>query len=336
MDPRESQHSTLGDVLYANNTQVPVSEDTWVGLVQSIAERDQLALHALYTQTYGVIFTWIMRNVGNWETAEELTLDVFHDVWRTASTYDPASGSVVGWIMNQARSRATNRPRFEQRTSLLPTVDVLVSSPADSLIASTSLWEALARRVAGETGVEPLVPAPEWRAEPEWEEVAPGISCKLLATDRAQGRVSMLVWLAPGVPYPPHTHAGVEELYLLHGELMIEDRRLYPGDYNRAEPGTGDQFVWSATGCKCVLLTSTRDVLRATPPTDSVGMPTHFRAFFRGLRVQAYCLDCLSTMYDEPVPTVWTLLSEDRIVGRYAECGNCGKLGVTFRSSSSS
>jgi len=79
----------------------------------------------------------------------------------------------------------------------------------------------------------------------------------------------MLVRLAPGVAYPPHTHAGIEELYLLHGELMIEDRTLYPGAYNRAEPGTGDQFVWSGTGCMCVLLTSTQDVLGGTLPTNS-------------------------------------------------------------------
>jgi RNA polymerase sigma-70 factor (ECF subfamily) len=50
----------------------------------------------------------------NRETAEELTIDVFHDVWRRASSYDPANGSVVGWIMNQARSRAIDRLRFEQ------------------------------------------------------------------------------------------------------------------------------------------------------------------------------------------------------------------------------
>lgn len=108
---------------------------------------------------------------------------------------------------------------------------------------------------------EPLLSAHEGRTEPKWDEVAPGISCKLLSTDAEHHRVSMLVWLAPGVACPPHTHAGIEELYLLHGELMIEDRKLHPGDYNRAEPGTGDQFVWSGTGCMCVLLTSTRDVL---------------------------------------------------------------------------
>jgi hypothetical protein len=54
----------------------------------------------------------------------------------------------------------------------------------------------------------------------------------------------------------------VEELHLLDGELWIDERKLYPGDYNRAESGTGDQHVWSETGCTCVLITSTRDVLR--------------------------------------------------------------------------
>src|SRR6185503_16391373 len=56
-----------------------------------------------------------MRITSNRETAEEVTLDVFHDVWRRASTYDPADGSVVGWVMNQARSRAIDRLRYEQR-----------------------------------------------------------------------------------------------------------------------------------------------------------------------------------------------------------------------------
>jgi DNA-directed RNA polymerase specialized sigma24 family protein len=255
----DSQRTTLGHLLYASKTRLPVSEDTWVGLVQSIAARDQLALRALYARTDGVVFTWIMGMVRSWETAEDLTLDVFHDVWRTAARYDPASGSVVGWVMDKARSRAIGRPSPA-------TIDV-VSSPADLLWPSASRWELLARRIAAETGEEPLVPAPERRAEPEWLEVAPGISCKLLATDTEHDRVSMLVWLAPGASYPPHRHAGVEELYLLHGELMIENRKLYPGDYSRAAPGTGDLFVWSGTGCMCVLLTSARDVLRNAPPT---------------------------------------------------------------------
>jgi RNA polymerase sigma-70 factor (ECF subfamily) len=62
-----------------------------------------------------VVFTLIMRITANRETADELTVDVFHDVWRRASGYDAANGTVLGWIMNQARSRAIDRLRFESR-----------------------------------------------------------------------------------------------------------------------------------------------------------------------------------------------------------------------------
>ena len=117
--PRQDQHDgprgTLGELLYADKAKPPVSERDWVELVQSIAAGDQRALHAFYERTYRIVFTLIVRITGNRQTAEELTLDVFHDVWRRASTYDAAGGSVVGWIMNQARSRAIDRLRFEQR-----------------------------------------------------------------------------------------------------------------------------------------------------------------------------------------------------------------------------
>jgi hypothetical protein len=67
-------------------------------------------------------------------------------------------------------------------------------------------------------------------------------------------RVGMLVRLAPGIAYPPHRRADLEELHLLEGELMIGDRKLVPGDHNRAEPGTIDLRVGSETGCTCVLI----------------------------------------------------------------------------------
>ena len=76
---------------------------------------DQLALHALYERAHRIVFTLVMRITANRETAEELTIDVFHDVWRRASRYDAESGTVLGWIANQARSRAIDRLRFEAR-----------------------------------------------------------------------------------------------------------------------------------------------------------------------------------------------------------------------------
>jgi anti-sigma factor ChrR (cupin superfamily) len=91
--------------------------------------------------------------------------------------------------------------------------------------------------------------------------VAPGISCKVLARDTGTDLVTLLVRLAPGTDYPPHRHGDREELHLLDGELIVNDRKLYPGDYLRAEAGTTDHRVWSETGCTCVLVTSSRDVI---------------------------------------------------------------------------
>ena len=105
---------TLGDLLYADNRPSP-SETEWVGWVQSIAAGDQQALYALYERTHRIVFTLTVRITRNREAAEEVTLDVFHDVWRRASTYNPANGSVLGWVMNQARSRAIDRLRAANR-----------------------------------------------------------------------------------------------------------------------------------------------------------------------------------------------------------------------------
>jgi anti-sigma factor ChrR (cupin superfamily) len=146
--------------------------------------------------------------------------------------------------------------------SLRPVVDRFASWPTDVLRPTISLQERLALRIAEETGKQPVLPpAGQW-SDPEWEQVAPGIECKLLATDTERHRVSMLVRLAPGASYPAHTHAGVEELHLLDGELWIDGRKLVPGEYNYGAPGAGDERVWSETGCTCVLITSTQDTLR--------------------------------------------------------------------------
>jgi len=103
---------TLGDVLYAN-IKAPVSEQDWATLVQAIAAGDQAALHQLYAMAHRLVFTLALRITANPSTAEELTVDVFHDVWRRAGSYDAKNGTVLGWIMNQARSRAIDRLRFD-------------------------------------------------------------------------------------------------------------------------------------------------------------------------------------------------------------------------------
>ena len=149
----------------------------------------------------------------------------------------------------------------QELASLRPIVDSFSAWPT-AVLRPAPLWDRLVERIATESkdGARSS-PLPRW-TEPQWQEAAPGITFKMLSNDTERDRVSMLVRLAPGVAYPPHKHAGVEELHLLEGELWIEDRKLYPGDYNRGEPGTSDQRVWSETGCTCLLITSPSDILR--------------------------------------------------------------------------
>ena len=145
--------------------------------------------------------------------------------------------------------------------TLRPIVQSFVGWSTDVLRPAESLWDRLAQRIAGETAARPFVPPLEAPVKPEWEEAAPGIHVKILATNSGNDSVSMLVRLDPGTDYPGHTHAGIEELHLLHGILKVDDKTLYPGDFIHSEAGSIDHRVWSETGCTCFLVTSTKVAL---------------------------------------------------------------------------
>lgn len=249
--------TTLGDLLYAEPDAPLVSEKDWVRLVRLVAAGDRTALYELYERTRDPVRTLLATLTGSGATANELAINVFQDVWRQAPEFEPLVDTVVGWIMKLARVRALDHVRLEGRQR----------GPAELIAAGWTVgearaaWERLAARLppVGRRAAS-LAPTRQWEP-PDWKEVAPGIACKLLATDAQRDRVSMLVRLSPGADYPPHRHAGVEELHLLDGELWIDERKLYPGAYHRAERGTAEARFWSETGCSFVMITSLEDVL---------------------------------------------------------------------------
>src|SRR6185437_10992062 len=91
--------------------------------------------------------------------------------------------------------------------ALRPLLDRFASWPTDVLRPTSALQARLALRLAEETGKPAPAASARRSPEPGWKQVAPGIECKLLATDAERHRVSMLVRLAPGARYPAHTHA---------------------------------------------------------------------------------------------------------------------------------
>ena len=105
---------TLGDLLFADRTAPGYpSRSGSTSSGHRRARRDGAS--RLFERCHRIVFTLTMRIAQNRQTAEELTIDVFHDVWRRAAQYDAANGPVLGWILNQARSRAIDRVRHEQR-----------------------------------------------------------------------------------------------------------------------------------------------------------------------------------------------------------------------------
>ena len=174
---RERSPGTLGEVLYANPSRPLVSEADWVALVRSVALGDQVALHALYERAHRAVFTLAMRITANHETAEEVTLDVFHDVWRHASRYQEADGTVLGWIMIQARSRAIDRLRFDQRRKRVQpeTGDPLPATGTanpDDLLAFKEQSQALRSALAGLTPDERIAIETAFFSELTYVEVA--------------------------------------------------------------------------------------------------------------------------------------------------------------------
>jgi RNA polymerase sigma-70 factor, ECF subfamily len=87
----------------------------WRSHLEGVRAGRQEALAALYEESASLVYTIVLRVVGNREDAEEVTLDVYSQVWRSASGYQPDRGTVTGWLTVLARSRAIDRVRARAR-----------------------------------------------------------------------------------------------------------------------------------------------------------------------------------------------------------------------------
>jgi len=86
-------------------------ERAWSGYVRRIMAADQDALAALYDATNHLVYGMALRILGNPADAEEVTLDIYTQVWRGASSFDERRGSVLAWLMTMARTRSIDRLR---------------------------------------------------------------------------------------------------------------------------------------------------------------------------------------------------------------------------------
>jgi anti-sigma factor ChrR (cupin superfamily) len=101
-------------------------------------------------------------------------------------------------------------------------------------------------------------------AETEWQpHPVPGIRMKLLSVNRRAGYVTLLLDVAPGTRFPEHHHSGAEECYVISGTLEACGRTIGPGDFHHADGDTDHGELFSATGCRVLLVVPPEDYFPA-------------------------------------------------------------------------
>ena len=80
-------------------------------LIQQIGIGDPKAFGILYDRYKALVFSLAIKIAVSHETAEDITLDVFTQIWEKADKYHPEKGSVKGWITSIARYRSIDTLR---------------------------------------------------------------------------------------------------------------------------------------------------------------------------------------------------------------------------------
>jgi len=126
-------------------------------LLQYIARAQSDALSVLYDRYRHLVFSLAYNAVGDIATAEDITLDVFAQVWQKSATYRADRAKVSTWLTSITRNRAIDELRWrgsraEQSSvawaDLPPSAEPTVSGAeivAESLMQQQQVREAVAQ-----------------------------------------------------------------------------------------------------------------------------------------------------------------------------------------------
>lgn len=132
--------------------QSPAAIDL-VSLVARIGDGDNDALACFYDATSRRIYSSALRITTNCAAAEEITCDVYHQVWRTAKHFDPRRGSPMQWVGIMARNRALDswrRRRARATSEYLEDLDQHQFAAGDTLPQETAHRLQVASLLKGE------------------------------------------------------------------------------------------------------------------------------------------------------------------------------------------
>jgi RNA polymerase sigma-70 factor (ECF subfamily) len=97
---------------YSDSEETPVASQQ--DLLEKVAGGDKRAFAALYDQISPRVFGLIRRILRDQAQSEEVTQEVFLEIWQTATRFDPNKGGASTWILTMAHRRAVDRVRSSQ------------------------------------------------------------------------------------------------------------------------------------------------------------------------------------------------------------------------------
>jgi RNA polymerase sigma-70 factor, ECF subfamily len=110
-------------------------EKRWRSYVAGISQGKAESLTLLYDESAASLLGLALRIVKNAADAEEIVLEVYEQVWRTAHSFDPLRASVWRWLSILIKSRAIDRLRTaasrrnQERLQLTDLLDVASNEP---------------------------------------------------------------------------------------------------------------------------------------------------------------------------------------------------------------
>lgn len=103
-------------------------EATWAALIHQVAQGDQQALGTLYDATSTLVYGLALRILKNPASAEEVTLDVYTQVWRQAMTFTAQRGTPATWLFVLTRSRALDQLRRNPKGQAYAATDAIAAT----------------------------------------------------------------------------------------------------------------------------------------------------------------------------------------------------------------
>jgi RNA polymerase sigma-70 factor, ECF subfamily len=115
-------------------------EEQWRGYVRDVAAGNSYAFACLYDETCSLVYGIALRVLRNEADAEEVTSDVYTQIWKNAATFDAARGSVNAWLTMLARSRSIDKLRSRARARKEESLDVITNIASSEETPERSSW----------------------------------------------------------------------------------------------------------------------------------------------------------------------------------------------------